>query len=86
MDILIGRITHYYDKIGVAVVSVMNQTLRVGDVVKISGRESEYSQTVRSLQVEHTKVMSVEPNEECGLPVDMPVNAGDVLYLLTRHE
>lgn len=83
MDIQIGIVTHFYDKIGVAVVEIMNQALKVGDTVKISGHDNEFTQVVGSLQIEHTKVPKVEAGESCGLEVDQPVKAGDVLYLLT---
>jgi translation initiation factor IF-2 len=83
MDIQIGRVTHYYDKLGVAVVEVTNQPLRVGDKIKVSGHDSEFNQEVGSLQVEHKKVDAVEVGESCGMKVDKPVKEGDVLYLQT---
>ncbi len=46
MDIQIGKVTHYYDKLSVAVVVVMNQTLKVGDKVKISGHDNEFNQKI----------------------------------------
>ncbi|MCL4360681.1 EF-Tu/IF-2/RF-3 family GTPase [Patescibacteria group bacterium] len=82
MDIQIGRITHYYDKIGVAVVSVMNQPLKVGDTVKISGHDSEFTQDITSLQVEHAKVPEVAAGDSCGLKVDQPVKEGDRIFLI----
>lgn len=81
MDIQIGKVTHYYDKISVAVVEVMNQALKVGDTVKISGHDTENKQKVTSLQVEHKKMSEVNPGESCGMQVDSPVRPGDVLYL-----
>ncbi len=84
MDIQIGKITHYYDKLGVAVVEVMNQALKVGDTVKISGHDNEFTQSVESLQVEHTAVPKVDVGESCGIKVDQPVKPGDVLYLVTK--
>lgn len=84
MDIQIGKVMHYYDKIGVAVVEVMNQALKVGDMVKISGHDTEHKQKVTSLQVEHIKVSEVKPEESCGMLVDKPVKEGDVLYLLEK--
>jgi len=84
MDIQIGVVTHYYDKIGVAVVEVMNQSLKVGDHVKISGHDKEFNQEVVSLQVEHARVPEVEAGESCGIKVDQKVSPGDVLYLLTK--
>ncbi len=84
LDIQIGRVTHYYDKIGVAVVEAMNQPLKVGDVVKISGHDQEFNQTIDSLQVEHEKVKELAPGETGGLKTAKPVKAGDMLYLVTK--
>lgn len=85
MDIQIGRVTHYYDKLQVAVIEVMNQALRVGDTVKISGHDKEFNQTITSMQIEHAKVTRVEPGESCGIQVSEPVKPGDELYLLTTE-
>ena len=84
MDIQIGKVTHFYDKLGVAVVEVGKQPLKIGDRVKISGHDNEFTQEVDSLQVEHTKVDKVPKGETCGMKVVQPVKAGDVLYLLTK--
>ncbi|MBI3576620.1 hypothetical protein HY086_01120 [Candidatus Gottesmanbacteria bacterium] len=82
MDIQIGKVTHFYDKINVAVVTVMNQPLKVGDTVKVSGHDNEFKQKIISLQVEHKQLDSVEPGESCGMKVDQAVKEGDVLYLV----
>lgn len=84
MDIQIGKVTHFYDKLGVAVVEVMNQALKVGDNVKISGHDKEFTQTITSLQLEHNQVQEVETGQSCGMKVDQPVKQGDVLYLLEK--
>lgn len=84
MDVQIGKISHYYDKIGVAVVEVTNQPLKVGDTVRISGHDKEFTQVVVSLQVEHEQVKEVKPGDSAGLKVDTPVKEGDVLYLVTK--
>ena len=83
MDIQIGKVTHYYDKIGVAVIDVMNQPLKVGDTVKFTGHDQEFTQTIGSLQIEHEKVKEVPKGETAGLKVDKPVKEGDALYLVT---
>lgn len=84
MDLQIGKVTHYYDKIGVAVIDVMNQSLKTGDTVKIFGHDKEFSQPVGSLQVEHEQVREVAAGETCGMKVDQAVRAGDMLYLVTK--
>ncbi|KKU81178.1 MAG: Translation elongation factor-like protein [Candidatus Gottesmanbacteria bacterium GW2011_GWA1_47_8] len=84
MDVQIGKITHFYDKIGVAVVEVTNQSLRVGNKIKISGHDNEFNQIIESLQVEHAQVSEVKPGESCGVKVNESVKAGDVLFLVTK--
>ncbi len=84
MDIQIAKVTHYYDKIGVAVITVLKHPLKVGDVIKISGHDKEFNQTVSSLQVEHTKVAKIKPGESGALKTDKPVREGDVIYLVTK--
>ena len=84
MDIQIGKVSHYYDKLSVAVVEVMNQPLKVGDTVKISGHDKEFKQEIGSLQVEHQQVKEVAVGESCGMKVDQHVKEGDILYLVTK--
>jgi len=84
VDIQIAKVIHYYDKLGVAVVEVVNQPLQVGDTVKISGHDKEFSQTVQSLQVEHKQVKKLPVGESGGMKVDQAVREGDVLYLVTK--
>ena len=54
-DTKIGKIVHYYDKIGVAVINVL-APIKVGDRVKISGHDNEFEQTIDSMQVEHQNI------------------------------
>lgn len=84
MTKLIGKIKHYYDKIGVAVVQALDE-IKAGSVVKIkaspnSGREVEFSQTVNSLQVEHQQVAKAQKGDTIGMKVDQPVKEGDEIY------
>lgn len=84
MDIQIGKVTHYYDKIGVAVVEIMNQPLKVGDSVRISGHDKEFTQDVASLQIEHKQVETVPVGETAGMKVDQPVKEGDRMFLVSQ--
>lgn len=83
MDKQIGKITHYYDKIGVAVVEVV-KPLNIGDVIKISGHDKEFTQTISSLQVEHAQVKKIAKGESGAMKTDKPVKEGDVIYLVTK--
>lgn len=79
-DIKAGKVIHYYDKIGVAVVEIL-KPLKTGDTVKISGHDQEFTQTVISMQIEHEKLETAKKGQEVGLKVDRPVKEGDEVFL-----
>jgi len=78
-DTLVGKITHYFDKIGVAVVEVL-APIKVGDQIKISGHGNEFTQEVTSMQIEHQQVQEVQKGQTVGMKVDQPVKEGDEVY------
>jgi len=78
-DIKVGTITHFYDKIGVAVINVL-APLKVGDRIKISGHDKEFEQEIASLQVEHQNIDQAKKGDNVGMKVDQPVKDGDEVY------
>lgn len=83
-DLKVGKITHYFDKIGVAVVE-LEETLKVGDQIKITGHGDEFTQTVTSMQIEHQPIQEAKKGESIGLKVDQPVKEGDEVYKITEE-
>lgn len=78
-DFKVGKITHYYDKISVAVLE-LSDSLAVGDTIKISGSDEEFKMTVESMQVEHEQIKEAKKGDVVGLKVDQPVHEGDEVY------
>lgn len=76
----VGRITHFYDKIGVAVVEVL-KAIKVGDTVKISGHDQEFTQTISSMQIEHEQIDKASKGQTVGMKMDKPVKENDELFL-----
>ena len=77
---LIGRITHYFDKIGVAVIK-LSAPLAVGDKIRIEGGEAtDFKQTVKSIEVEHKKLKKAKKGSEIGLKVKEKVREGYKVY------
>lgn len=79
-DVKVGKVIHYYDKIGVAVVEVL-KPIKVGDTLKISGHDNEFTQTVASMQIEHEILQTAKKGQSVGLKVDQAVKEGDELFL-----
>jgi len=78
----VGSITHYYDRIGVAVMEVL-APVKVGDRIKIKGHEREFEQKVASMQIEHENVEKAKKGDNIGLKIEQPVKKGDEVYKLT---
>lgn len=77
----VGKITHYYDKIGVAVVSV-ESPISLGDQIEIRDKNEvqKFTQTVSSMQIEHKSINEAQKGQEIGLKIDQEVKEGDLVY------
>ena len=78
---LIGKITHYFGNIGVAVIE-LSDTLKVGDTIRIIGGETDFTQTVDSMEIEHKKVEEAKKGDSIGLKVSQKVREGYKVYKL----
>ena len=82
-ELKIGVVTHYYSHLSVAVVSVTDRPLQVGDRIHIKGHTSDFYQTVESIQVEHDSRPRAEVGQAVGLRVTDHAREHDVVYLVT---
>lgn len=82
MDKAIGKVVHFYDKLGVAIIDLDKGGLKVGDEVKFKRGDEEFSQKIESLQVDREAVESVKKGDSFGVKVDKPVKVGTEVYLV----
>jgi len=75
----VGKITHFFSKISVAVVD-LTATLSVGDRVRIQGPTTDFEQTVDSMQIEHENVKTAKKGQSIGLKVKERVREKDTVY------
>ena len=78
---LIGKITHYFGKINVAIVK-LSSALKAGDKVHIKGGSTDFEQDISSMQIEHENLEKAKKGDEIGLKVDEKVREGDEVYLV----
>lgn len=83
MEIRVGKITHYYNRIGVAVLKLTAE-LKVGDRIHILGRTTDFDQQVSSMEIEHHKIQSAGPGTEVALRVYGTVRKGDTIFKLAE--
>lgn len=84
MEVEIGRVTHYFNHINVAVLR-LTDGLRVGDRIHILGHATDFIQKVTSMEVNHHTVASVHPGNDVALKVIEPVHEHDVIYRVAEE-
>jgi putative protease len=82
MEEEVGRVSHYFSRIGVAVIEVTAGVLRVGDTVRLKGHTTDFTQAVDSLQQEHASVTEVGRGSSAGLKVKNPVREHDLVFVV----
>ena len=85
MERRIGEITHYFNKIGVAVLGLRDE-LSVGDQIHVIGHTTDLVQTVDSMEIDREKVETAGPGDDVALKVEARVREGDELFLITGDE
>lgn len=83
-EFFVGEITHYFSKISVVVVKVIDHPLLIGDQIRIKGSTVDFSQKVDSLQVESKDVRFGRRGELVGLKVTQAAKPGDKIYKLKK--
>jgi translation elongation factor EF-1alpha len=85
MDIQVGKVTHYYTQIGVAVLNLSGE-MKQGDTIRIVGHTTEFLQRVESLEINHRKIQAAGPGQEVALQVWDYVRRGDDVFKVLEEE
>jgi putative protease len=75
----IGRITHFFAKINVAVIE-LKAPLKVGDTIVIKGPTTDSQQVVDSMQIEHQNVQTALAGQSIGMKVPQRVRETDAVF------
>jgi len=75
----VGEVIHYFGNIGVGILKLSND-LEVGDEIRIVGGETEFDQTVDSMEIDHQKIQKAKKGDEVGLKVKEKVKEGYEVY------
>lgn len=80
-QIKIGTITHYYDKIGVAIIK-LDKTLKKGQEVEFKDKQGEtvFTQAIDSIEIERKPVDEAKKGDDIGIKVDQPTKPGWEVY------
>lgn len=79
----VGDVSHYYTNIEVAVVELIDK-LKVGDKIMIKGATTEFTQLIKSIQIEHDQVTEAGAGDSIGLVVEYRVRLGDQVFRILK--
>jgi len=76
----VGKVIHWYDKIGVAVVK-LGKGLKVGDSIKVKHGDSEFGDEVSSIQLNHEPIKSGKKGDEVAIKLSQKASVGSEIHL-----
>jgi putative protease len=79
----IGTVTHYFNHIQVAAVTITDGELHMGDTIHVKGHTSDFEQKVESMQIDHEPVEVAKTGDEIGLTVIEHAREHDTVYVVT---
>lgn len=79
---IVGIITHYFPKVRAAVIK-LKSPLAIGDVIKVTGHTTDFTQAVTSIQLDKVPINPAKKGQTIGLLVNSRVRQNDVVYKKT---
>ena len=80
-DKQIGIVSNYFDHVSVAAIK-LTSALKVGDTIKIVGGESNFTEVVKSMQIQKEKVEKAKKGDEIGVKISEKTRKGYKVYLV----
>jgi len=79
---LVGKVTHYFGKINVAVIKLDKGSLKVGDKVHIKGAHDDFETVVLSMQIDHKDVSSAKKGQEVAVKIEGKAHDNDEVFVV----
>lgn len=80
MEQKIGKVTHFFDKLGVAAIEIEDGCVHKGDHLHIVGHTTDTEVVVDSIEVEHHQIEEACQGQNIGIRVNEHVREHDDVY------
>ena len=77
----VGIVKEYFRKPGVAAVQLLRGRVKVGDSVRFLGHTTDFTQVIKSMQMNHTDIPEAGEGDFVGILVDERVRRNDRMFL-----
>ena len=79
----IGTVTHYFNHLHVAGVTITDGELHTGDTIHVKGHTSDFEQKVESMEIDNEAIEVAKPGDQIGLRVIEHTREHDTVYKVT---
>ena len=76
----VGKIAHYFSDIGVGVITLFSPLAQGDEIRIVGGQNTDFNQTVTSMQIDHVLVKKAKKGDSVGLKVKEQVREGYQVY------
>jgi putative protease len=81
--ILVGKITHYFTNINVAVIELEGE-IKLGDKLLFEGATTNFEQPLDSMEIDRKPIETAGKGQSIGLKVKDRVRLGDKVYKIVE--
>lgn len=79
-EIEVGKVADYFAHIGVVAIEVTAESIEVGDTLHFKGHTTDFTDDVKSMQIEHDQVEKAQVGDNVGIKVKDRVRTHDHVY------
>lgn len=83
MEERIGSVIKFFDKTSVAAVKLDFGDLAIGDIVRIKGSATDFTQKVETMEFDHQPVQKAVRGQFTGIKLSQPAKPFDLVYKVT---
>lgn len=84
MEQEIGFVEHFFGHINVAAIKITNGTLKVGDTIHVKGHTTDFTETIKSMQINNVDVKEANTGDDVGVKMEGKCREHDKVYLVTE--
>jgi putative protease len=79
-EVELGKVTHYFSKIGVVAIQITQDVVRVGDTIHVKGHTSDFTQKIDSMQIDNQAVGEATVGQSVGLRIKEHAREHDQVF------
>jgi len=84
MEKEIGVIEHFFGHLSVAALKLTDGGLKVGDTIHVKGHTTDFTETIKSMQIDNKDVQEAKPGDDVGIKMEGKCRDHDKVYLVTE--